>query len=327
FREYDASLLTMTELSRELLFSRDFDYDFLLFENYIPLMCLLFEREVLAAFSGFDTRFELYEDWDLLMRTGEKFPFHHIKKTTADYIQWASDQQISQRNRNVLLVEQAYEEILSAHAHKLTAKTIHGYISGYVHSRNMIREKDACLRNKDVCLRNLETVIAERDQRIENLSADLNAGKSELLKIYSSGGWKALLAYYRIRDTIFPENSKRKLVLHALKNPKRFLQGLSRSNSRNGTLARVSQCATTATELSKDETFEVDLLGSQGYLQPPGEKTRVLVIDWMVPTPDKDSGSLRMFILLSLMNDMGYRVTFLPDDLTGQEPYVTELMD
>jgi|GEM_PF-3568622 len=333
FREYDDSLLTMTELSREVLFSRDFDYDFLLFENYIPLMCLLFEREVLAAFGGFDTRFELYEDWDLLMRTGEKFPFYHIKKTTADYIQWASDQQISQRNRNVMLVEKAYEEILSAHAYKLTAKTIHNYISGYVRSRNRIREKDASLRSRDACLRNLETVVAERDQRIENLSADLNARyadlnarNSELLKIYSSRGWKVLLTYYRIRDTILPENSKRELFLHALKNPKRFFQRRSRNSLQNETLAPVSQCPTTATGLYKDETFEVSLSGSQSYLQPPGDKTRVLVIDWMVPTPDKDSGSLRMFILLSLMNEMGYKVTFLPDDLTSQEPYVTELI-
>jgi GT2 family glycosyltransferase len=52
---------------------------------------------------------------------------------------------------------------------------------------------------------------------------------------------------------------------------------------------------------------------------------RVLVIDHMVPHYDQDAGSVRMQALLRIMVDLGFRVTFLPDNLAGLEPYTSEL--
>jgi GT2 family glycosyltransferase len=43
----------------------------------------------------------------------------------------------------------------------------------------------------------------------------------------------------------------------------------------------------------------------------PGHKN-ILVIDHHVPTPDRDSGSLRMFQILKLLHALGHRVTFYP---------------
>ena len=51
----------------------------------------------------------------------------------------------------------------------------------------------------------------------------------------------------------------------------------------------------------------------------------MLVIDHMVPHHDQDAGSVRMKALLRIMIDLGYRVTFLPDNLAGLEPYTSEL--
>ncbi|MBB4661524.1 glycosyltransferase [Conexibacter arvalis] len=51
----------------------------------------------------------------------------------------------------------------------------------------------------------------------------------------------------------------------------------------------------------------------------------VMVIDHRVPTPDQDSGSLRMFRLLETLLDLGCRVTFVPDDLNPIEPYTSQL--
>jgi glycosyltransferase involved in cell wall biosynthesis len=45
----------------------------------------------------------------------------------------------------------------------------------------------------------------------------------------------------------------------------------------------------------------------------------------MVPHHDQDSGSVRMMALLSMLVELGHRVTFLPDNLAGLEPYTTEL--
>ncbi len=43
---------------------------------------------------------------------------------------------------------------------------------------------------------------------------------------------------------------------------------------------------------------------------------RALVIDATTPTPDQDSGSVRMFALLKLLGDLGYRTSFMPDNLS-----------
>src|SRR5205814_7565452 len=51
----------------------------------------------------------------------------------------------------------------------------------------------------------------------------------------------------------------------------------------------------------------------------------ILVIDHHLPTPDRDSGSLRMFQILKILHRLGHRVTFLPDNLADMPPYSCEL--
>ena len=49
------------------------------------------------------------------------------------------------------------------------------------------------------------------------------------------------------------------------------------------------------------------------------------VVDHIVPEPDRDSGSLRMRMLLELLVDEGFVVHFVADNLVGTEPYTGEL--
>jgi GT2 family glycosyltransferase len=65
-------------------------------------------------------------------------------------------------------------------------------------------------------------------------------------------------------------------------------------------------------------------------LQPQLEKERgvgkrALVIDARVLMPDNDSGSLRMFNLLKILQTLGYKVTFIPDNLQYHERYTPML--
>jgi GT2 family glycosyltransferase/glycosyltransferase involved in cell wall biosynthesis len=57
---------------------------------------------------------------------------------------------------------------------------------------------------------------------------------------------------------------------------------------------------------------------------PPGTK-RILVIDHHLPMPDRDSGSLRMYHILTILHDLGHRVIFLPDNLADTPPYTGDL--
>ena len=53
----------------------------------------------------------------------------------------------------------------------------------------------------------------------------------------------------------------------------------------------------------------------------------VLVIDHRVPTPDQDSGSLRMLNMLQALQAHGCRISFLPDNLATMDPYSRQLRD
>lgn len=70
---------------RRLPYSRDFDPDVLLVDNYIPFNTLLIERGLFAAAGPFDTSLPFFEDWDLLIRLAALTPFHHLARVTCEY--------------------------------------------------------------------------------------------------------------------------------------------------------------------------------------------------------------------------------------------------
>ncbi|MEO7723781.1 MAG: glycosyltransferase [Chthoniobacterales bacterium] len=61
------------------------------------------------------------------------------------------------------------------------------------------------------------------------------------------------------------------------------------------------------------------------YESLPVGKKRILVIDHHLPMADRDSGSLRMFQILTILQRLGHRVTFLPDNLADIPPYADDL--
>ncbi|QIK38843.1 glycosyltransferase [Caldichromatium japonicum] len=65
----------------------------------------------------------------------------------------------------------------------------------------------------------------------------------------------------------------------------------------------------------------------QGLLAPLAEPAdRVLVIDWQPPTPDRDSGSVRLRALLELMREMGFQVELIADRPPPEPRYVEDLL-
>jgi LmbE family N-acetylglucosaminyl deacetylase len=70
---------------RRLPYSRDFDPDVLLIDNYIPFNTLLIERGLFAAVGPFDPTLPFFEDWDFLIRLAARTPFHHLRQVTCEY--------------------------------------------------------------------------------------------------------------------------------------------------------------------------------------------------------------------------------------------------
>jgi SAM-dependent methyltransferase/glycosyltransferase involved in cell wall biosynthesis len=56
-----------------------------------------------------------------------------------------------------------------------------------------------------------------------------------------------------------------------------------------------------------------------------GGRSRALVIDHRLPTPDRDAGSVRMVELVRQLQRLGFAVTFLPHNLYSMPPYDEQL--
>ncbi len=56
-----------------------------------------------------------------------------------------------------------------------------------------------------------------------------------------------------------------------------------------------------------------------------GQPPRVLIADATTPTPDQDSGSVRMLNLIRILCDLGYHVVFMPENLAHAGDYTRRL--
>lgn len=70
--------------SRMRIYAHDFDRELLLVDNYIPLPSLLFRREHFLDLGGFDRTFDLFEDWDFLIRLSQRGDFLRIPRVTCE---------------------------------------------------------------------------------------------------------------------------------------------------------------------------------------------------------------------------------------------------
>jgi len=183
YKEYNPGTLELVDIKKEQVFSQDFNYDYLIFENYIPFMCLLFGKEVLVKSGGFDGDLSIYEDWDLLIRIGEKHEFYHIRQITADYNQWDTELQIAQSNKDHDFIEQSYIKVISKHINKVSARRILSY-SSYIAGKK-----------KGPYIRTIETLLVEKEMALKQKEAVLTS-------IINSRAWKALSVCYRMRDKL-----------------------------------------------------------------------------------------------------------------------------
>ena len=75
---------------KDIPFSLDFDYDRILVENFVPVLCLMHERSCLEEIGLFYENLTVCEDWDFLIRISRKFEIAHVKKVTSQFT-WRTD--------------------------------------------------------------------------------------------------------------------------------------------------------------------------------------------------------------------------------------------
>jgi glycosyltransferase involved in cell wall biosynthesis len=238
-RELDPGSGRAVIRDRKLFASYDFSYVDLLVGNYIPLISLLFSGEVLKNAGGFDESFELYEDWDLLLRIGNEYPFHHIKKVTTIYNQWSKRSQIAQ-SAELAVTKNAFAMTIRKHLEKITPEvilnlkdkqeTLTSELKDLILrfseleselsrmdaevSRKIaqLSEKDAILLLKDTELSQKDTELSQKESEISALSDGYAALERQIAEIQSTLGWRILIRLRHIRDGFLPLGSKRRKI-------------------------------------------------------------------------------------------------------------------
>ena len=170
---------------KKFVFSSDFSYDDLIISNFIPLMALLFPARLLKSLK-FDESFDLYEDWDMLIRAGEKTRFHFIDKITASYYQW-SNSQIAFASPQELIRKETIK-LYEKHRDKIPLNLIFDMREENTRKNKAIQEKDE--------------YIVDLEARIEDPERALKEKIPYIQTIHSRGGWRLLSQYYKIRDRI-----------------------------------------------------------------------------------------------------------------------------
>lgn len=73
------------QVERRLPYSRDFDGELLLLDNYIPFHTLIFERALFLEAGPLDESLPFFEDWDFLIRLARRATFQHLARVTCEY--------------------------------------------------------------------------------------------------------------------------------------------------------------------------------------------------------------------------------------------------
>jgi LmbE family N-acetylglucosaminyl deacetylase len=111
---------------RRLPYSRDFDLDVLLVDNYIPFNTLLIERSLFAAAGPFDPSLPFFEDWEFLIRLSAVAPFHHLARVTCEYrhFRGGGHHVFGERPRERADFLEVKARILAKHAARLRPETL-----------------------------------------------------------------------------------------------------------------------------------------------------------------------------------------------------------
>lgn len=97
--------------SRDVPYSVDFDYDLILVENFVPLLCFMHEKACLDEVGLFNEDFMTFEDWDLWIRMSRKFKFAHIKKVTCEFA-WRQDGTTKSSKKRIKLLREKVSGII-----------------------------------------------------------------------------------------------------------------------------------------------------------------------------------------------------------------------
>ncbi len=184
--------------SRQRLFSSDFDRASLIVENYIPLPTLLMRREAFLEAGGFDTAFDLFEDWEFLIRLSQHGDFVHVPRVTCEIRHIQGGGSITMENpEGSRVFRDAKKHVWAKHAslltHDVLASAFERQKSRLLTVTNALTDERGRAHHTTVDLSRLErekqelvakigSIHAEATTAIEQLNGVRKAQQEELAK-------------------------------------------------------------------------------------------------------------------------------------------------
>gem|GEM_PF-4279239 len=204
-------------LNTEIVFNQDFNSDLLLFENYIPLMSVLFSATALSDVDGFCEELTLFEDWDFWIRLSRQHDFLHIDQITAEY-RFYQDPDIQTAHRRKYAFEEAQEQIFNRVRPYLSGKTWLSFLkNGQVgRLKQDVKKLETSLAN----CKEIEKILKNDKQYIAKLESSLTNYK-EIDKIVQND--KQYIAKLESSLTNYKEIEK------ILQNDKQYIAKLETS--------------------------------------------------------------------------------------------------
>ena len=215
----------------------------LLLGNFIPLHTLLFPRNVVERIGFFDEDFELFEDWDFLIRASREFPFKGLNKITAIY-RFFSKEGIAQISHGSSKEREMYFKILEKHKEDFNQNLFYyAYLrkGALRYELSLLQEKEIETRyklkqtveqlaeakqllNEAINLRDMyrskikyyqnkldlyQNRIEELNRSLELLRQENRDLQTQIQIMQSTLGWQLLQAVRKLLNSIAPPHTKR----------------------------------------------------------------------------------------------------------------------
>lgn len=200
------------ELAKKPSYGFEFSRDLMLVSNYIPVLCILHEKQILEETGLFDESLTSHEDWEMWIRASRKYDFRRVPVETAEYVIDLDPQKQDARRRamfdTLVQIYERTEPLLADRPDLLEARKDHirKYMADIQRSADIL----AAMERDTPPPRNLLGISLEAElrdnpnliHRLPTLQGYLNRGKQDLVA--------------RIIRKELPENDTRRLLLEKL---------------------------------------------------------------------------------------------------------------
>ncbi len=203
------------EVARRLPYSRDFDPDLLLFDNYIPFNTVLIERGLFDEVGAFDASLPFFEDWDMLIRLASTTPFHHLPQVTAEYRHFRGGDHIlgerpTERADFLAMKARVIDKHRDRHGPEITARVVDGLRAEAIAAADSAAFRGAELesarrrfdRDRATLTEALNlhrNAIAEHDENAQRLYAEIERLNGIIEAMEGTKAWKLHRSLERLR--------------------------------------------------------------------------------------------------------------------------------